>query len=879
MRDLVRLAVLGLLTAVLFMPPVFGDEADDLDALIAFFNATNGSEWFNSEGWMSDDPVCGWYGVSCGWLGQNGVVAIELPQNNLSGALPPEIGNFEILQFLDLNTNHLEGPVPKELGGLQNLGELMLNENQLSGPIPAELASATALQQIWLHQNRLSGSIPPELGDMCCLWELFLSDNDLSGTIPSALGNLSNLWSLALSNNRLGGEVPREIWELESLLNLAVDHNQLEGRFPEDIRFSPSFSWFLVEANQFADLLPRAVLALQNLTNPNLNYNAFHTDDPEILEFLAEVHESDWLTTQTLAPDTVSLTDVDAETLRLEWSGGGPVDLPGHTIIEHALSGGEWAVAGETSSRDVTVFEVDRPIDALSHHYRLHTVTDPHENNKNTVVSDPSEIVTFNEAGDIVLPALARLRGHGVDFTSTLDAFNPSEIDLELSLVFTPREDIGGEPKGATWTLEAGSAVTIVDALEFFFGPWGEEPAVGSLMVTIVGGKAEDLLLTSTITARHPDGSEYGQAFPASTFSQSIWPGEIAHIHTTVDADHSRVNAGLIALEPNTQARIRLVDPIGIALSDGVHVFEGEPGVSTQLNDVWQVFGVGPIADALIEIDVYQGSLIAYGSVLDGHGDYEGTSDPTTLVPFTEGREIVTLLEMGDIVGHDEFSGSASVSNTADHTVTVTAEFHQRGWPGVAATTEFELESGETRGWPNIVRDLFGLEGVVGTITLETNANALVASGREFAIERNDQGEIIGTSGQLIRGLGTVDLLWPKETNHLIGLKQDEDPKDQRTNIAAFNPASAEATVTLELFDQATGQSEGTTEITVRGQELVHVNAIIKAINADHDETEKRLEITVSGAVYLQAFRVNAWGDPVTLDAMAHETNPGLTRW
>jgi hypothetical protein len=30
------------------------------------------------------------------------------------------------------------------------------------------------------------------------------------------------------------------------------------------------------------------------------------------------------------------------------------------------------------------------------------------------------------------------------------------------------------------------------------------------------------------------------------------------------------------------------------------------------------------------------------------------------------------------------------------------------------------------------------------------------------------------------------------------------------------------------------------------------------------------LEITVSAPVYLQAFRVNASGDPVTLDAMEH---------
>lgn len=852
MRRLEFRVFLCTLIGVLLSTAVFADEAEQRDSLVAFFHATDGVNWFNDDGWIGEETHCGWFGVwccdpspfGCGQTPLWAVLGLDLPNNNLGGSLPAEIGDFHWMKAIELNANQLSGVLPEELGNLDGLWRL------------------------WMDNNQFEGSIPVQIGLMTDLTEFSLINNHLDGPIPLEIGNLINLRTLWLGGNELEGEVPRAVWELPRLWSLYLTGNHLSGAIPADARISSSFEGLGIAENRFSGPIPRWLLGLNYPGRFEFGHNALTSEDPEILEFLTEFQEGDWLTTQTLAPAAVRLVDVDAEIVRLEWFGGGLLDLPGHTIIEHALSGGEWTVAGETSGRDVTTFELDRPSDALSHHYRLLTVTDPHENNKNTVTSDPSQIVTFNEAGHIVLPALARLRGHGVDFTSTLNAFNPSETDLEMSLVFTPREDVGGEPKSATWTLEAGRAVTIDDALEYFLGPFGDQPAVGSLVITASAGRPEDLLLTSTITARHPDGSEYGQAFPASTFSESIWPGEIAHIHTTVDAGHSRVNAGLTTLEPATRTRIRLVDPIGTPLSDIIRVFEGDAGASMQLNDVWQIFGVDPVADALLEIDVHQGSVIAYGSVLDGYGDYEGTSDPTTVAPFKEGREIVTLLEMGDIIGHDEFSGSASVSNTADHTITVTAEFHQRGWPGVAATTEFEFIAGQTAGYANIVRDLFGLEDVVGTITLETNANALVASGREFAVQRDDQGEIIGTSGQLIRGLTTADLLWPERSYHLIGLRQDEDPKGHRTNIAAFNPASAEATVTLELFDQATGQSEGMTEITVRGQELVHVNAIIKAINAEHDEAEKRLEIIVSGPVYLQAFRVNPWGDPVTLDVL-----------
>ena len=186
----------------------------------------------------------------------------------------------------------------------------------------------------------------------------------------------------------------------------------------------------------------------------------------------------------------------------------------------------------------------------------------------------------------------------------------------------------------------------------------------------------------------------------------------------------------------------------------------------------------------------------------------------------------------------------------------------------MATETEIELEAFETRHFPDIVGDLFSLQGVVGAITLEANANGLVATGREFSIQRDDQGEIEGTSGQLMRGMTTADLLWPDEINHLLGLVQAREPKGHRTHLAAFNPASAEVVITVNLFNQATGFSEGSTEITVRGEELVHVNGIINEINPDHDEGLKRLVVTVSGPIYLQAFRVNPTGDPVTLDAM-----------
>ena len=49
----------------------------------------------------------------------------------------------------------------------------------------------------------------------------------------------------------------------------------------------------------------------------------------------------------------------------------------------------------------------------------------------------------------------------------------------------------------------------------------------------------------------------------------------------------------------------------------------------------------------------------------------------------------------------------------------------------------------------------------------------------------------------------------------------------------------------------------------------MHVNDLIAAIDAEHDEEEKRIRVQVTGKVFMQVFRVNSSGDPVTLSAFA----------
>ena len=178
----------------------------DRVALEALYNSTSGDNWANNDKWLSDAPIGQWIGVTTGPGGR--VTVLNLIENQLSGAIPAELGSLTNLQRLYLSDNLLTGPIPSELGNLANLEYLNLDNNQLSGEIPAELGNLTNLHTLWLYGNELTGSIPAELGDLTSLEWLDLSSNQLTGPIPSELGGLANLQTLYLSYNQLTGCVP-----------------------------------------------------------------------------------------------------------------------------------------------------------------------------------------------------------------------------------------------------------------------------------------------------------------------------------------------------------------------------------------------------------------------------------------------------------------------------------------------------------------------------------------------------------------------------------------------------------------------------------------------------------------------------------------------
>ena len=258
--------------------------ATDRDALVAFYNATDGPNWANNSGWLSNAPLGEWHGVTTNGSGR--VVRLDLRENSLSGQIPGELGALGSLRDLYLaNTdgictngcepssptaNRLPGPIPSELSELTKLRDLRLAFLQLSGPVPTWLEDLSNLHTLGLSANKLSGNIPEQLGNLSNLTSLQLGHNTLTGTMPRSIGNLSGLQHLTLHDNQLTGSIPSSYGNLSALKTMFLfSGNQLTGCIPAGLQGVPRNDFFaqlpFCDANSLAS--DRAALvALYNAT-------------------------------------------------------------------------------------------------------------------------------------------------------------------------------------------------------------------------------------------------------------------------------------------------------------------------------------------------------------------------------------------------------------------------------------------------------------------------------------------------------------------------------------------------------------------------------------------------------------------------------------
>ena len=264
--------------------------------------------------WKTTAPVGEWHRVTTDADGR--VTGLYLSFNNLTGRIPPALGNLARLRELDLRWNALSGPIPRELERLVHLELLELGGNELTGPVPAWLGSLTGLRALILDGNALSGPIPRELERLVHLERLALGNNELTGPVPAWLGSLTGLRELDLGWNALSGPIPRElgrlvnlerlrlagiefpgpvpVWlgSLTGLRQLQLGWNALSGPIPRELGRLVNLEWLDLAGNELTGPVPAWLGNMIGLRSLNLGWNALSGPIPSELGRLVNL---EWL--------------------------------------------------------------------------------------------------------------------------------------------------------------------------------------------------------------------------------------------------------------------------------------------------------------------------------------------------------------------------------------------------------------------------------------------------------------------------------------------------------------------------------------------------------------------------------------------------------
>ena len=170
-------------------------------ALIDFYNATDGDNWTNNTNWDTDpnstSDVNTWFGVTAGvTLGQKNVVSIRLPNNNLNGNIDFSLFPSKLLD-INLSDNNLTGDF-KNLSSLTDLGVIQFENLNLTGTID-ESYFPSIIRTIFLSGNSgLMGTL--DLSSKSNLTRFKTNNTGFSFVKLPSLVNITNINGLQVKD-------------------------------------------------------------------------------------------------------------------------------------------------------------------------------------------------------------------------------------------------------------------------------------------------------------------------------------------------------------------------------------------------------------------------------------------------------------------------------------------------------------------------------------------------------------------------------------------------------------------------------------------------------------------------------------------------------
>ncbi|XP_060199150.1 receptor-like protein kinase 7 [Lycium barbarum] len=211
------------------------------------------------------------------------LVSLQLLQNQFSGELPEELGEFKKLVNVSLYTNKFTGQLPQKLGSWASFDFIDVSENNFTGPIPPDMCKMGTMRGLLLLQNNFTGEIPGTYANCSTMERIRVSKNSLSGEIPAGIWGLPKLQILDVAMNGFEGGITSDIGRAKSLGEICVANNRFSGKIPSEISNASALVRIDCSNNQFSGEIPGRIGELKKIGNLYLQNNKFSSSIPDSL--------------------------------------------------------------------------------------------------------------------------------------------------------------------------------------------------------------------------------------------------------------------------------------------------------------------------------------------------------------------------------------------------------------------------------------------------------------------------------------------------------------------------------------------------------------------------------------------------------------------
>jgi Leucine-rich repeat (LRR) protein len=810
----------------------------EFQALKALYNSTNGDQWTNRTGWENinttatkDDVTTSWFGI--GWIESGHITEIALRTNNITGQLPPEIGNLVWLKDLSMYDNKISGTLPNELGNLINLEAFNLNDNNIIGPLPLTIINLTKIHTVYISTNPLNCAFPSEIishwpllkhfqasscgltgqlpeifNNFPALEYLILNENNLEGAIPSSLGNCPLLYALELYNNEISGNLPA----LENCLNLntiTLNDNDLSGPIPSSFNNFIKLKYFRISNNNITGVIPNGIFTVLRGIDVYNNFFSFEALEP-VSARIASFGTWKFSTNKNFPLNTNSQTINKGESLTLNATALSIYNLGGNNnrykwykddVEVYSGNSPAYSVASaSTSDAGIYRFEVT-----------------------NTVVADitlKSDNITVSVVGSNQPPTNISLSSSSVNenFTGLFGTISATDSDASDTHTFTLATGNGTNDKDNNKFSISGNQLTLNNPANF------ETTPTLNILVSVNDGNGG--IFTKEIVITVNDVNEapvYNGQLTSNTIDENAANGSTALSLMAFDPEGSPVtfsiiqgnddgafgiNGDKLVVADHTKFNYDTKNSYSLIVNASDGTLSSNATLIINLN---KINSMPVVEDAVFSIDenspngTVVGSIVASDregdpltySIVSGNGSSAITLTGniikvanSTPLDYETTPQFVLTVNVSDGISNVQATVTINLNDVAENTDNAITTFTLPGMEGEAIIDE------TTHTIRASVRDV-DLSALVATFTLSAEATSTPVSGTTLNFTTPQTITVSAQSGNVQEWVVTVNLLVGKHEMESFNVKIYPNPVSNFLHISGISKSAVLKIVSL----------------------------------------------------------------------------------